>query len=82
MTPEHATEILSRRLERLEREIKTLKGEAKRAAAWVSTRVACQELDKSPRALYQWCRRKGVVRQNGFIARADLDRAISKKRTA
>lgn len=35
---------------------------------------------KSVRAFYDWCRYRHVVRQNGLVAKADLDRARRLKR--
>lgn len=43
---------------------------------WFDARTAAKYLCRpTVKAYYEWCRRHGIVRQNGLAAKADLDRA-------
>lgn len=80
MNTEQVTESLTRRVEHLERELDTLLRRANGVGVWLSTAQAASDLGKSRKAFWQWCKRKGVVIHNGFVARRDIERAIERKR--
>lgn len=49
---------------------------------WLTSKQACLYIPCPTRnAFYQWCHRHGIVRRNnGTIARADIDRVLTRKR--
>jgi hypothetical protein len=77
---EDTAQLFARRLDDLERELQALRRRAHGLGPWISTKQAAADLGKSRKAFWMWCQRHGIVIQNGFVTRADLDRAIRRKR--
>jgi hypothetical protein len=77
---EDTAQLLARRLDDLERELQALRRRSNGVGPWISTKQAAADLGKNRKAFWMWCKRKGIVIQNGFVARLDLDRAIKRKR--
>jgi hypothetical protein len=80
--PEQDTDALAARLHVIERDLEVVKRALKVRGPWVSVGDAARELGKSTHAFYMWRQRHGIVAQNGFITRADLDRAIQQRKPA
>lgn len=80
MITEDTAQGFARRLDDLERELQALRSRRDQIGPWLSTAKARADLGKSRGAFSIWCKRHGVVIQNGFVDRKDLDRAIKARR--